>query len=111
MSRQYSLDLLITLSSNHFTRGKFASKCDIASGWYRICYDDDCLLRKYARSVKHSTASPAAATLANVQIVMDALHMWGHTDKWCAENCDLHRFEKLNDVSRMYNIQAAIHNV
>ena len=43
--------------------------------------------------------SPAATALANVEIVVDKLHMRGHTDKWCAENCDPHNFEELNDVS------------
>ena len=66
-----------------------------------ICYDDGCHLRKYARSVKRSTVSPAATALANVEIVVDKLHMRGHTDKWCAENCDPHKFEELNDVCKL----------
>ena len=34
LSCQCSLDSLVTLLSNHFTRGKFASKCDVASEQY-----------------------------------------------------------------------------
>ena len=34
----------------------------------------------------------AVVALANVEIVMEKLHMRGHIDKWCSENCDPHNF-------------------
>lgn len=64
-----------------------------------ICYDDGCHLRKYARNTKRNKVSLAAAALANVEMVIDKLHMRGHVDKWCAENCDPNKFKELDDVS------------
>ena len=32
---------------------------------------------------------------------MDKIHMRGHTDKWCMENCDSRKVEELNNVRKI----------
>ena len=44
-------------------------------------------------------ATPTAQKLAKIEIVVDNLHMQGHTDKWCMANCDPHLFKELDKVS------------
>ena len=42
--------------------------------------------------------TPTAGILSNIQIVVDKMHMSGHTDKWCWENCDPQLFPQLEKV-------------
>lgn len=64
-----------------------------------ICYDDGCHLRKYAQHSTRRDATPTAQKMAQIEIVVDKLHMEGHTDKWCMANCDPHLFNALDKVS------------
>ena len=66
-----------------------------------ICYDDGCHLRKFARNPCRSDITPTAKKLASLEIVIDKLHMTGHVDKWCLENCDPHLFSDLDGVSKL----------
>ena len=64
-----------------------------------ICYDDGCHLRKFAQHSSRKDVTPTAQRLCNVNIVVDKLHMEGHTDKWCMANCDPRLFPELDNVS------------
>ena len=41
---------------------------------------------------------PTAKLLSNINIVIDKMHMVGHTDKWCKKVCNPNNFPDLNDV-------------
>lgn len=47
--------------------------------------------------------------LANTEIVIDKMHMKGHTDVWCHQNCDPHAFKELERVNmnNNYNLHAS----
>ena len=64
-----------------------------------ICYDDGCHLRKYARHDSRKDVTAVTKQLAEMEIIIDKLHMQGHTDGWCHQNCDPHLFPELNNVS------------
>ena len=68
-----------------------------------ICYDDGCHLRKYAYNPIRKSVSTTAALLSNMEIVFDKMHMAGHVDKWCKENCDPKKFTELKDVCYLVN--------
>ena len=42
--------------------------------------------------------TPTAEKLAITQIVIDKIHMVGHTDKWYLANCNPSLFSELNKV-------------
>jgi hypothetical protein len=63
-----------------------------------ICYDDGCHLRKYARNDSRRAVTQVTKRLADIEIVVDKLHMKGHTDKWCQRNCDPTLFNELKQV-------------
>lgn len=73
-----------------------------------ICYDDGCHLRKYSTNPCRCDLTPTTQLISNMIIVIDKMHMAGHVGKWCQENCDLHKFPYLTDVStptlNCYNI-------
>lgn len=64
-----------------------------------ICYDDGCHLRKFAQQSTRKNVTPTAQKLSKVEIVVDKLHMEGHTDAWCKANCDPYLFKALDKVS------------
>jgi len=55
-------------------------------------------LRKYARHNSRSSITPTAIKLAQVEIVIDKMHLTGHTDDWCLANCDPKQFKELDHV-------------
>jgi hypothetical protein len=63
-----------------------------------ICYDDGCHLRKFTQHSTRKNVTATAQKLSETEIVIDKLHMAGHTDKWCKENCDPHHFQALDKV-------------
>ncbi len=65
-----------------------------------ICYDDGCHLKKYATNACRRDLTPTSQLLSKVTIAIDKMHMAGHVDKWCKQNCDPHKFDDLDDVSR-----------
>ena len=67
-----------------------------------ICYDDGCHLRKFARHTSRKDETITAQKLASIEIVVDKMHMAGHTDQWCLTNCDPHLFSDFNNVSRLH---------
>ena len=50
--------------------------------------------------------TPTTNSIASMEIVVDKMHITGHTDKWCLENCDAHKYPDLRDVS--YQVDAHI---
>jgi len=63
-----------------------------------VCYDDGCHLRKYAKHPSRSLLTPQSTKLANTEIVIDKMHMAGHTDVWCHQHCDPKSFKELENV-------------
>ena len=49
--------------------------------------------------------------LAEIEISVDRLHMKGHTDKWCIENCHPDLFPALKDVSQHNQFTRSQNNV
>ena len=63
-----------------------------------ICYDDACHLRKFATNPVRSDLTEQTKQLASVEMVVDKMHMKGHTDPWCKEHCDPAKFQALQTV-------------
>ena len=74
-----------------------------------ICYDDGCHLRRYARHTSRKDLTETTKHLAQVEIVVDKMHMYGHTDQWCKANCDASAFSQLDKVRIMNNVNAIIY--
>ena len=66
-----------------------------------LVYDDGCHLRKFSQHSRRKDVTATAQKLSDIEIVVDKLHMEGHIDKWCKDNCDPHNFEALNNVSKL----------
>lgn len=63
-----------------------------------ICYDDACHLRKFSRNPIRANLTNYTKKLASVEMVVDKMHMRGHTDPWCKQFCDAMKFPALNKV-------------
>ena len=63
-----------------------------------IVYDDACHLKKFAKNQKRAGLNEQTKQLATIEMVVDKMHMKGHIDKWCKENCDPHKFQQLEKV-------------
>lgn len=74
-----------------------------------VCYDDGCHLRRFARNPSRAHLTPIAAKLANTEIVIDKMHMAGHTDAWCHLHCDPKLFKELDNVSIVQTLYMYIH--
>ena len=74
----------------------------ICSAGY-ICYDDGCHLRRFAQNPSRKDLTPTTNKIASIEIVVDKMHITGHTDKWCLENCDARKYPDLSDVSYRVN--------
>ena len=48
-----------------------------------------------------SQLTPCTIQLSEIEIVIDKMHMAGHIDRWCLENCDSKLFTDLNEVRRV----------
>ena len=64
-----------------------------------ICYDDACHLRRFSRNSIQVDLTEHTKQLASVEMVVDKMHMKGHTDKWCKEHCDPAEFSALSKVT------------
>ena len=63
-----------------------------------ICYDDGCHLKKCIQNPSRSTITKTAEEMAKLTVVIDCMHMKGHTDIWCKKTCDPKLFPQLNNV-------------
>lgn len=45
--------------------------------------------------------TPTTKVIASLEILVDKMHMAGHTDKWCKDTCDSRKVSDLNEVSVM----------
>ena len=64
-----------------------------------ICYDDACHLKKFCTNPKRSDLTEQSKQLAQMSMAVDKMHMRGHIDAWCKENCDPKKFSVLDKVS------------
>ena len=76
---------------------QFQNLCLLKTGY--ICYDDGCHLRRFAQNPTRRDITPTAQRISSLNIVVDKMHMAGHVDKWCKENCDARKFTFLDNVS------------
>jgi len=67
-----------------------------------VCYDDGCHLRRYAQNPERKNLTEATRRLADIQIVIDKMHMAGHVDEWCKTNCDPNTFAQLDKVREQF---------
>ena len=72
------------------------SSCTIIIGY--ICYDDGCHLRRFAQNSMRKDLTPTSKFISSLEIVVDKMHMAGHTDKWCKETCDSRKVPDLDEV-------------
>ena len=63
-------------------------------------YDDACHLTKFAKDPSRADLTLQAKQVASVQMVVDKMHMKGHVDKWCKQNCDAKTFPELDKVHK-----------
>ena len=64
-----------------------------------ICYDDGCHLRRFARNAIRRDTTTTSKKIADIEIVVDKMHMKGHIDSWCLEHCDSRKITELDHVS------------
>ena len=64
-----------------------------------LCYDDGCHLKKFAENPVRRHLTPTSQKIAEMCILVDKMHVRGHVDKWCLENCDARKISELDDVS------------
>ena len=69
-------------------QGNFLTGC--------ICYDDGCHLSKYATNPCLRDLTPTTQAISQMPIVVDKMHMAGHVDARCKENCDPRKFRDLS---------------
>lgn len=74
-----------------------------------ICYDDACHFRRYSRNPSRILYTEQAKQLATVEIVVDKMHMKGHIDPWCLENCNPSKFECLHKVPHNVRCWIQVH--
>lgn len=53
---------------------------------------------KFSRNSIRANLTSQSEKLAATQMVVDKMHMKGHTDTWCKENCDADKFKSLQKV-------------
>ena len=63
-----------------------------------LCYDDGCHFEEICMNTKRANQTVTAAHITSINIVIDKMHFRGHTDTWCKENCDPHKFKELDKV-------------
>jgi len=64
-----------------------------------IIYDDGCHLRKFARNPCRKDTTSTSQQLACLEIVVDKMHIAGHKDPWCLQNCDSRKILELRKVN------------
>ena len=63
-----------------------------------MCYDDACHLRRYACNTARSGLTDTTKFMSLLPMVVDKMHMQGHTDSWCQAHCDPKNFRDLDTV-------------
>jgi len=64
-----------------------------------IIYDDGCHLQKFARNPCRKDTTSTSQQQACLEIVVDKMHIAGHKDPWCLQNCDSRKIPKLQKVN------------
>ena len=65
-----------------------------------IIYDDGCHLKKFAQNPARRDVTRTAKRLSWTIDSGGKIHMKGHVDQWCKENCDANNVEELKGVMR-----------
>ncbi len=63
-----------------------------------LIYDDGCHLRRFAHYPVCRDLTETTRKLAALEIVVDKMHIAGHINKWCLENCDARKVKDLEEV-------------
>ena len=63
-----------------------------------ICYDDGCHLNKFCTNPIRKDLTGTTKKLALLPIMVDKVHIAGHVDAWCLENCDSRKAKDLEKV-------------
>ena len=64
-----------------------------------ICVWYKCSLL-YASNPSRQDLTVTAQSIAKLCIVVDKMHMAGHVDRWCKDDCDPREIEDLDEVSQ-----------
>lgn len=67
-----------------------------------ICYDDACHLKHFSTNSNRADLTDQTRILAAKKMVVDKMHMRGHVDAWCKENCDARKFTQLDKVKKYF---------
>ena len=70
-----------------------------------ICYDDGCHLRRFAQQPHRKNVTATSQKLASLEIVVDKMHIAGHKDPWCLQNCDSRNIPDLKEVNAACQMQ------
>jgi len=54
---------------------------------------------RFSRNSVRANLTSHSEKLAATHMVVDKMHMKGHTDAWCKENCNADTFEALKKVA------------
>ena len=79
-----------------------------------LCYDDGCHLRKFAQHSSRKDVTPTSQKRSTIEVVIDKLHMEGHTDKWCMVTCNPSSFQVTRQSVGWHSVQQNLtlwHNV
>ena len=68
-----------------------------------VGYDDGCHYHAYVTNKARATASPEAAIIAQQDVVIDNMHLTGHTDERCKSKFN----PKLHPKAKLFNTQVA----
>ena len=63
-----------------------------------ICYDDGCHVNKFCTNPIRKDLTGTTKKLALLPIMVDKMHITGHVDAWCLENCDSRKVKDLEKV-------------
>ena len=70
-----------------------------------VCYDDGCHLRRFAQQPHRKDVTSTSQKLASLEIVVDKMHIAGHKDPWCLQNCDSRNIPDLKEVNAACQMQ------
>ena len=55
-------------------------------------------MRKFCQNTIRKDLTDTTKRLASVRIMVDKMHIAGHVDAWCLENCDSRKIKDLDEV-------------
>lgn len=64
-----------------------------------MIYDDACHLQRFIRDRTKDDSTQRLKNLKNIKFVVDKLHIQGHTEPWCLNNCHPRLFPDLEPIN------------